>query len=120
MDVRIESSRALMFFGSIMIAAELGKYSAAALAAKLSGLGWSDARTLATLLMTKGAVDLILISILQRAHLLPDTAVVVILVLIVSSMIGVKIILRTRNVHMAPARNEEQQRMMESIERPAL
>lgn len=56
---------------------------------------WRKAATFATLILTKGAVDLVVLAILVEARILPPAAAVAILLFMFGLFVAIKPVLRT-------------------------
>jgi hypothetical protein len=73
-----------MVCASIVIVASVGKFGGAAIAARLTGLGWRDSSALGVLMNTRGLVELIVLNIGYDLKIIPPTlfAMLVIMALV--------------------------------------
>jgi Kef-type K+ transport system membrane component KefB len=66
----LQGAGAWLLCGGIVLVASLGKFGGAAVAARLSGVGWRDASALGVLMNTRGLVELIVLDIGLDLHVI--------------------------------------------------
>jgi Kef-type K+ transport system membrane component KefB len=94
MDLTVSSTWLAALFLAAAFVAETSKLCGVAVVARLSGRSREEAATLAVLLLTKGAVDLVVLSILLEAGILPGSALTAMLLLMLGLTASVKTALR--------------------------
>lgn len=94
MDLTVSSTWLAALFLAAALVAEMSKLCGVAIVARLSGRSREEAATLAILLLTKGAVDLVVLSILVEAKILPGAALTAMLLLMLGLTASIKPALR--------------------------
>jgi Kef-type K+ transport system membrane component KefB len=94
MNLTVSSTWLAALFLLAALVAEMSKFCGVAVVARLSGRSREEAATLAVLLLTKGAVDLVVLSILLEAGILPGSALTAMLLLMLGLTASVKTALR--------------------------